>query len=94
MAPTPRLTWCSATRFWRTRFNADPRIMGTTVDLNKHPFTIIGVAAKGFNGTELFFWPDFWIPMVNGEQVDGFTAILDKRVQPRPQFVIGMLRPG
>ncbi len=32
---------------WRTRFNADPRIVGTTVDLNKHPFTILGVAPKG-----------------------------------------------
>ena len=54
---------------WRTRFNADPRIIGTTVDLNKHPFTIVGVAPKGFNGTELFFWPEFWVPMVNEEQI-------------------------
>src|SRR6185437_8467367 len=32
--------------FWRTRFNADPRVVGMTVELNKHPFTIVGVAPK------------------------------------------------
>jgi hypothetical protein len=42
---------------WRARFNADPRVVGSTVDLNKHPFPIIGVAPKSFNGTEIFFWP-------------------------------------
>ena len=41
------------------------------VELNKHPFTIIGVAPRSFNGTELFFWPEFWIPMVNEEQIEG-----------------------
>ena len=59
---------------WRTRFNADPRVVGMTVDLNKHPFTIIGVAPKAFNGTEIFFWPDFWMPMMNQEQVEGYSA--------------------
>src|ERR1700735_3303070 len=29
---------------WRSRFHADPRIVGTTVDLSKHPYTVIGVA--------------------------------------------------
>ena len=77
---------------WRTRFNADPRVIGTTVDLNKHNFTIIGVAPKSFNGTELFFWPDFWIPMVNGEQIEGYS-FLNSRGN-HSLFVIGMLKPG
>ena len=50
--------------FWRERFNGDPNVVGTTVDLNTHPFTVIGVAPREFQGTEIFFWPDFWIPMV------------------------------
>ena len=78
--------------FWRTRFNADPRIVGTTVDLNKHPFTIIGVAPKTFHGTELFIWPDFWMPIVNEQQVEGYS-FLDKRMN-HGIFVIGMLKPG
>ena len=77
---------------WRTRFNSDPHVIGAKVDLNKHPFTIIGVAPKSFNGTELFFWPDFWIPMVNEEQVEGYSY-LTKRMN-HGLFVIGMTKPG
>jgi predicted permease len=78
--------------FWHTRFHADPLVIGATVDLNKHPFTIIGVAPKSFHGTELFFWPDFWIPMVNEEQIDGFS-FLDKRMFHGTN-VLGVLKPG
>jgi predicted permease len=78
--------------FWRTHFDADPRVIGTIVDLNKHPFTIIGVAQRSFNGTELFFWPEFWIPMVNEEQVEGYSY-LTKRGN-HGIYVIGMLKPG
>jgi len=77
---------------WHTRFNADPRVVGMTVDLNKHPFTILGVAPKGFNGTEIFFWPEFWLPMVNEEQVEGYN-FLTKRGN-HGLFVIGALKPG
>lgn len=78
--------------FWRRRFNADPRVVGMTVDLNKHPFTILGVAPNRFNGTELFFWPDFWMPMINEEQVEGYSFLL-KRFN-HGIYVIGMLKPG
>ncbi len=78
--------------FWRRRFDADPRVVGMTVDLNKHPVTIIGVAPRSFNGTELFFWPDFWMPMVNEEQVEGFS-FLNKRFN-HGLSVVGMLKPG
>jgi predicted permease len=78
--------------FWRTRFNADPRVIGMTVDLNKHPFTIIGVAPTSFNGTELFLWPDFWMPITNEQQVEGFN-FLDQRFNHGTN-VVGMLKPG
>ncbi|HET7345835.1 MAG TPA: ABC transporter permease, partial [Acidobacteriaceae bacterium] len=78
--------------FWRSRFGADPGVIGTTVDLNKHPFTIIGVAAPEFHGTELFLWPDLFMPIVNEEQVDGYN-FLDKRYN-HSLFVVGALQPG
>jgi predicted permease len=78
--------------FWRTRFSADPRVIGMTVELNKHPFTIIGVAPRTFNGTELFFWPDFWIPMVNEEQIEGYSYLVKR--ENHGIYVIGMLKPG
>ena len=68
------------------------RVVGTTVDLNKQPFTIIGVAPRGFHGTEIFFWPEFWVPMVNEQQVEGYN-FLTKRGN-HGLFVIGSLKPG
>jgi predicted permease len=78
--------------FWRARFNSDPRVIGMTVDLNRHPFTIVGVAPSEFHGTEVFLWPDFWVPMVNEEQVEGYS-FLDKRFN-HGVSVIGMRKPG
>jgi predicted permease len=78
--------------FWRSNFNADPRVVGMTVELNRHPFTIIGVAPQTFNGTEIFIWPDFWVPMVNAPQIEGYD-FLTKRMN-HGLFVLGMLKPG
>jgi predicted permease len=77
---------------WRNRFNADPRVIGTTVDLNKHPFTVIGVAPGSFHGTELFMWPEFWIPLINEEQIEGYS-FLAKRFN-HGLFVFGTIKSG
>ncbi len=53
---------------WRSAFQADRGVVGTTVELNKHPFTVVGVAPAQFHGAERFVWPDYWIPMVNGSR--------------------------
>jgi predicted permease len=50
---------------WRKAFQADRGIVGTTVDLNQHPFTVIGVTPAKFHGAERFVWPDYWMPFVN-----------------------------
>jgi predicted permease len=78
--------------FWRTHFSADPRVIGMSVDLNKHPYTIIGVASPAFNGTEIFLWPDFWVPIVNGPQLEGYD-FLTKRMN-HGIFVLGRLKPA
>lgn len=64
---------------WRSAFHADPRIVGRIVDLNKHPFTVLGVAPAQFHGTERFVWPDYWTPMVNQEQVEGWEGLQNRR---------------
>jgi predicted permease len=77
---------------WRNAFHADPAIVGTIVDLNKHPFTVIGVAPASFHGTERFGRPDYWIPMMNEEQVESFDYL-----HPRTSVtvtIIGRLKPG
>jgi predicted permease len=54
---------------WHSYFNGDRDVIGRAVQINKHPFTIIGVAPADFRGTELFFAPDLWVPIVNFPQI-------------------------
>jgi predicted permease len=49
-------------RFWRRRFDGDPSIVGRTVDLNGRPFTVVGVAPAGFQGTTILA-NDVWVPI-------------------------------
>lgn len=74
---------------WRSVFNADPAVIGTTVRLNKDPFTVIGVTSARFHGTERFAWPDYYIPIVN---YFGSNYLKDRT--GRPLAVIGRLKPG
>jgi predicted permease len=64
--------------YWHTHFQDDRGVLGRTVRLNKHPFTIIGVAPPNFRGTLIFFSPDFFVPIVNQEQVDGWSYLNDR----------------
>ena len=51
--------------YWHSRFQDDRDVVGRVVQLNKHPFTILGVAPPEFNGTLLFLNPDLFTPIVN-----------------------------
>ena len=64
--------------YWHSHFQDDRGVVGRTVQLNKHPFTILGVTPPGFRGTVLFFMIDFFVPIVNQEQVDGFNGLNDR----------------
>src|ERR1035438_5017597 len=78
--------------FWRSQFDASPDVVGETVELNQHPFTVIGVARQDFHGTEVFFWADYWIPLVNAAQVTDFD---DLPYRDHYSFtVLGRLKPG
>jgi predicted permease len=48
--------------FWTRRFQKDPAIVGRTLTLNGHPFTVIGVASEAFHGTGIRAL-DVWVPM-------------------------------
>ena len=45
--------------YWHTHFKDDRGVVGRVVRLNKHPFTILGVAPQEFQGTLLFFHSRF-----------------------------------
>ena len=78
---------------WHTRFHDDASIVGRTVQLSKHPFTILGVAPPEFHGVLMFFHPDLFVPIMNREQIDGISQ-LDERGSRWVFMVMGHLKPG
>lgn len=68
-------------------------MVGRTVQLNKHPFTIVGVAPPEFHGTIVFFFPDVFVPIVNQEQVEGVN-FQNARGTRRIFEVMGHLKAG
>ena len=79
--------------FWRSRFNSNPNVMGTTVSLNTHPFTVLGVAPRDFHGTEIFFWPDYWIPLVDAPEIGYSPHFLANRATHN-LWILGRLKPS
>ena len=57
--------------FWQSHFQSDTGVVGRTVRVNKFAYTILGVAPPGFRGTELFYTPASWTPLVNQQQIEG-----------------------
>lgn len=78
--------------YWQRQFNSDPHVAGRVIELNKHPFTVLGVAPQSFRGTELFTAPEFWIPMLNQSQIQGYS-FLESRGD-REIWALGRLKPG
>jgi predicted permease len=79
--------------YWHSHFQDDRGVAGRVVRINTHPFTILGVAPPEFEGTLLMFSPDFWVPMVNQEQIDGSNN-LNTRGLRGILMVLGHLKPG
>ena len=65
--------------YWKTRFNSNPGIAGESCILNGHTFKIIGVAAKGFFGTEVAFVPDVYVPMMMASEIEPGSRWLTSR---------------
>ena len=79
--------------FWERSLGSDPNVIGKTVTLNRMPFNVIGVAARGFTGTILGGGPAGWVPMAIHDVVQpGF----DWYEQRRGLFLLafGRMKPG
>jgi len=77
---------------WQTRFAGDPAIIGKTIEINLHPYTVVGVAPPGFQGCKSGLRTDIWMPIGMERQIWG-----SNRLQRRDAAwlnVLGVLRPG
>lgn len=79
--------------FWHSQFQDDRSVLGRILQVNRHPFTIIGVAPPTFRGSLVFYSPNFYVPVVNRGQVDGVNDLSDRGSRELLQ-VIGHLKPG
>jgi predicted permease len=80
---------------WRRTFAGDPHVVGRSVKLNGHLYTIVGVAPKSFSGLELAYRPDIYVPamMIADILPTAGSQLLASR-HSRSWVVRGRLRPG
>jgi predicted permease len=77
---------------WQNRFGGDPRIAGKDIRINGHPYTVLGVAPRGFHGTEVFYWSEIWVPMMMQPQIEGHSWLNERN--NFNTWVAGRLKPG
>lgn len=80
--------------YWHSRFRNDPGVIGRTLLLDRHPFTIIGVTPRGFRGTIMFFRSQLFVPLLDAPQFEGVNQF-QARAKPWLFFgAMGHLKPG
>ena len=77
--------------FWRSRFAADPSVVGRSVALNGKPYTVVGIGPAGFTGLIRGIGADLFVPVVMDPSLTGDS--LDSRGN-RGLLLIGRLRSG
>lgn len=75
-------------RFWMRQFGGDRSVLGRTVDVNRVPLTVIGVAEEGFHGHLPLYDFSLFVPMQMREALTGQTPG-ETRVA-----AVGRLNPG
>jgi hypothetical protein len=80
--------------FWERRFARDPALVGRTILLNGNPFTVVGVAARNFAGTDAEA-PEIWLPIMMTATIapERGTGVFQDRNGHWLQ-VIGRLKPA
>ena len=80
-------------RLWQRRFASDPAILGKSIPLSGHTFTVVGVTPPGFRGLDLILDPEFWVPLGNVEQL---APSVPSRAARNNNWLaaVGRLKPG
>jgi predicted permease len=92
-------------RFWQSRLSGASDVIGKTITLNRHRFTVIGVAPQGFKGMVTPYLTSVWIPLMMSARVkheikraddlrDFEPDSADELRSFGPVSPIGRLKPG
>jgi putative ABC transport system permease protein len=80
--------------YWKNHYRSEQSAIGTTLRINRTPFTIIGVAPEGFHGTRAGFDYEMWMPVtMYGQLTHTGTWMLNDR-NTRNFMVMARLAPG
>src|SRR5262245_54880462 len=79
--------------YWRTRFGADPNVLGKTIVANNHKLTIVGVSQAGFDGVDIGYVPNLRVPISMKAEMTPNWDDMDNR-RSRWVNVFGRLKPG
>jgi predicted permease len=79
---------------WRTRFGADPGIVGRTIQLDGMRFTVIGVAPPTFSGVDVGLQLGAWVPMMMHHRVMPNDAEMFDSRRALMFSAFGRLKPG
>ena len=81
-------------RAWQTNWGGDASAIGSTVNIQSRPFTIVGIAPPGFFGDTLrSIPPDFWFPLQQEPLMAGSDSLLRQSIAAWLR-AIGRLKPG
>jgi predicted permease len=78
--------------YWQSHFQGDRGVIGRVVRLNRHVYSIAGVAPPDFRGTEIFYSPDVFAPIVDQEQIEGLNSLTDRG--NNTTWLVGRLKSG
>ncbi len=79
--------------YWQNRLGADPGVLNKTIVVNGQAMTIVGVAARGFEGTTLGAQPEVFVPItMRGVMVRGFDGFDNRRNYWA--YLFARLKPG
>ena len=66
-------------RLWQDRFGGKPSLLGQSIEINHHPFTIVGVTPPMFRGTQTGLRANLWIPVTLEQQIIPGETFLQSR---------------
>ncbi len=93
MVPNANAVIVLSYAYWQRRFGLDPRIINDTIEVNGHPFTVVGVAAPGFQSVQVGFLPAVYTPMMMKPIVTPSWNDLDQR-RSKWLNILGRVKPG
>jgi predicted permease len=81
-------------KFWQKRFGGNSSIIGQSVEVNNHAFTVIGVAPEKYRGAYYFLEPDFYLPITALPTIDPSSADVLTNRGATSLRALGRLQPG